>query len=102
MRKILLKLRCSKASGCCGGGGRKSVKYAILTVEKTGGPYGSVWKLVEATPLKGNYLVLAKKYATTNPAWKGTVVGLKLDKDPDFMAQLNAQVKIPKGCVIAE
>ena len=101
MRKILLKLQCSKAGGCCGGGGRKSVKYAILTIEEIKGATPEGWNLLEATPLHGNYMTLAKKFPG-KPPWAGTVVGLKLDKDPDFVAQLNAMVKIPKGCVIEE
>ena len=117
MRTILLKLECKGASGgCCGKGGRKPTnKYGLLKIEESKTPtpipvdMGEVttakseyWNLIEASPLYGNIMTMAQKHATEKPAWAGTVLTLGLDKDPDFMAQLNALKIIKKGCVIAE
>ena len=109
MRTILLKLECKGAAGgCCGKSGRKpTYKHALLRIEMIGfiyhgdkPPTPNKWSLIEASPLYGNILTMAQKHSTEKPAWRGTVANMKLDKDPDFMAQLNAMIKIKKGCVV--
>lgn len=112
MRTILLKLECKGAAGgCCGKSGRKATnKYALLWIEKIASlgddideydlKQAGLWNIVKASPLYSNTWKMAKKHATQKPSWAGTVLSLGLDKDPDFMAQLDALKIIKKGCKI--
>lgn len=89
-RRLLLKLNCVKGGGCCGGSGKASTKYAILTVRKE---LDGNWKLIKNTRLYGNYMDMCKK----DGLWAGSVVSMGLDQDEGFMTQLKACADIWTG-----
>ncbi len=86
-RTILLKVSCT-GSGCCGKSGSVTTKYAVIHIESDPDNSGK-WIVTKASPMKGNYIALMKKYGT----WKGAVYHMGLHDDPAFIQQLR-----DKGC----
>ena len=90
-RAILLKLKLTQATSCCGSGGDSS-KYARLVIKQVDGK----WILVEHSRLYGNYIRLIKDVGK----WAGTVHNMGLHEDADFMAQLAEEGLLDKGGVV--
>lgn len=109
-RTILCKVSCTGGGGSCCGSKKPAIKYSILTIEQDD-PDGC-WEITSFTRPTGNYMKMSQQYRKLHastykrgvPTWKGTVYGMELHKDEDFMVKLKAKVmKTLKGkCKVAK
>lgn len=95
-RRLLLKMNCKKARSCCGG--RKDrTRYSIVDIERED---AGDWQLIGYTTSTTNIMRLTKKHK--NNLWRGSVYGMGLHDNEDFMKQLIDAELVSDGCQVIE